>query len=158
MNIESVASKVDAWLGELRPDGLLGADGVVQFWEGSAEVFVSTQSFGPHAVVHVYAYTNVGVPRSAELHEYIATTADTWVFGHLGAHDEEDGTVAVTFSCRILGDFVYREELEQAVVWVTRAADEIDDLIHDRFGGTRAVDGPGSNSRTDACGPMAQSA
>lgn len=115
-------------------------DGTWTFPQGSTRVSVKVDHGDGHSVVSVWAYTNYRVPNSPELFQYIATHADTFRFGHLGAHENGDGTVDVVFSCRILGDSLDEDELEAAVQSVATTADDLDDTIRDDFGGRRHAD------------------
>ena len=112
------------------------SEGDFSLRQGSARVFVRvTPAFEDHTVVRVFAYTNQQVPASPELFHFVATT-HSFVFGNLLAVEFEDG-VTVIFAQTILGDTLDPDELFTAVVAVAMTADEIDDVIQERFGGNR---------------------
>ena len=55
--------------------------------------------------------------------------------------DNEDGTSCfVAFDHTLLADYLDPEELVQAVVAVAVTADDVDDTVHDKFGGKRYTD------------------
>jgi hypothetical protein len=107
---------------------------------GSTRVFIDV--FGVDqgsSVVNVYAVTSVDVPPSQQLFRFLALNADAALFGHLGAI-ERDEVVDVVFSHRLLGDHLDAEELKRTVATIAGAANEVDDVICDRFGGRRYRD------------------
>ncbi len=110
-------------------------DGDFSFAHGSTRVFVRVLDGPGSGAVSVWAVTNVAVPSSPELFEFIATNADAWLFGHLSAHAAADGTAAVILSHRLFGDFLEDEELVATLSVVASTADEIDEDIQQRFGG-----------------------
>jgi hypothetical protein len=139
--MEAVHEKIREWLADFG-HVTAHADHTYTVQRGSARTRVAVVPFGANAVVHVFAFTNVGLRGSPELFQHVALNADSFVFGHLGVHAEADGTYTVTMSCRILADALDREELIAAVEWVSRCADDVDNEIQERFGGFLGGDLP----------------
>ena len=107
---------------------------------GSTRIFVDL--FGVtegSSVVNVYAIATIDVPPVEGLFRFLALNADAALFGHLGAVERE-GVVDVLFSHRLLADSLDKEELEQTVAVVATTANEVDDVIVQRFGGRRYRD------------------
>ena len=107
---------------------------------GSTRIFVDVFDLGGgSSVVNVYAIATVDVPPSEDLFRFLALNADAALFGHLGAADRE-GVIDVLFSHRLLADSLDKEELERTVATVATTANEVDDVIVQRFGGRRYRD------------------
>jgi len=83
-------------------------------------------------LVHIWATTNVGMRVDGELTRFLATENGSFVYG--GLYLEEHGP-SVVFAHTLLGDFLSRRELEEAVTAVATTADFYDDQIKARFGG-----------------------
>ena len=81
-----------------------------------------------------------GLQPSPELYEHVALHADDYLFGHLSAFKNDDGSVTLFFSHHILGDFLDEEELKSAIYMVLSTANDLDDELQQRFGGTRFHD------------------
>jgi hypothetical protein len=111
---------------------------------GSTRVFVdviASVSGVDFAIVRMVAPILHDVPLSAELYEYVALNADNGNFGSLGLWpDEEKKTALLLVRHSLLADYLDKEELLQAVYAVGSAADELDDQLQERFGGTRNID------------------
>lgn len=133
-NVEATRGRVQRMLTDLLGTVEVDSDGDFTFQHESSRVFVRVLPWTEDStVVHVVAYTNLEVPPSPELFRFIATF-DEYAFGHLGA-SEQEGSVMVTFSETLLGEFLDPEELKTAVLGVALGANEIDDKIVSRFGG-----------------------
>lgn len=134
--------KVQRFLADMVGGLQLTATGDFTFQFGSARVFINCASFGPagDTLVRVTAPVLFECKPSPELYEHIATHSDDYLFGHLSAQTQQDGTVAVMFTHILLGDFLDPEELKRAVGGVVSTADQIDDELKTRFGGKRFHD------------------
>lgn len=89
-------------------------------------------------VVRVFAITNLGVPVTAELTQWLLEKNLEFVFGAF-ALDVENG--AVWFNHNLLGQFAAPEELEATIAAVIETANRFDDEIKNRFGGRLYVEG-----------------
>jgi hypothetical protein len=83
-------------------------------------------------LVRMWATTNVGMRVDGELTRFLATENGKFVFG--GLYLEESGP-RVVFAHTLLGDFLSRRELVEAVTSVVTTADSYGDQIKERFGG-----------------------
>jgi hypothetical protein len=68
---------------------------------------------------------------------WIATEGQYYWFGKTVARVDSQGSWRVNFEHTLLGDFLDPEELRQAARVVGTTADEIDDVIVQKFGGRR---------------------
>ena len=91
-------------------------------------------------VVRVFAITNLGVPVTAELTQWLLKKNLEFVFGAF-ALDVENG--AIWFNHNLLGQFAAPEELEATIAAVVETANRFDDEIKSRFGGRLYVEGAG---------------
>jgi hypothetical protein len=89
-------------------------------------------------VVRVFAITNLGVPVTSELTQWLLQKNLEFVFGAF-ALDVENG--AIWFNHNLLGDFTAPEELEATIAAVIETANRFDDEIKTRFGGRLYVEG-----------------
>jgi type III secretion system-like peptide-binding chaperone len=101
---------------------------------GSADVHVSVAALEDKAVVAVFSWVATGVTPSEELYRYLLTENANFVFGGfaLGA----DNTVI--YQHTVVGDTIDKEQLRASVRAVAGVADDYDDQIAGRFGGTTA--------------------
>jgi hypothetical protein len=133
--------KVQRYLADLIGSVELIPDGAYSFQTGSARVFVRCTPWGSDStIVSVTCPILFECPASPELYEQIATHADDYLFGHLSATVQDDGTVMVMFTHTLLGDFLDPEELKHAVGALVTTADQLDDELQARFGGKRFHD------------------
>ncbi|HVF52876.1 MAG TPA: hypothetical protein VNC78_04630 [Actinomycetota bacterium] len=106
----------------------------------SARVFVVPAALESGAtVIRVFAITNVDVPVSAGLNEYLVTKNLDFVCGSF-ALDAEHG--AVWFNHNLLGKFAQPEELQATIVMIAETADRFDDEIKSTFGGRLYAESP----------------
>ena len=106
----------------------------------SARVFiVPTWIENGATIIRVFAITNLDVPVTAELTQWLLQKNLEFVFGGF-ALDGEAG--AVWFNHNMLGDFAHPEQLEATLAAVAQTADAYDDEIKERFGGRLYVETP----------------
>jgi len=101
---------------------------------GSADVHVSVAALADRAVVAVFSWVATGVTPSEELYRYLLTENANFVFGGFGL--TTDNTVIYQHS--VLGDSIDKEQLRASVRAVAGVADDYDDQITSRFGGSTA--------------------
>lgn len=134
-NVLEVKDKVQRWLTEFLSRIEVDRDGNFTFQHGTSRVFVSVRDWAEdHVVVRVYAPTNFDVPPSPELFRFVATNADSRIFGRLSATERDTG-VMIAFDHVLLGDTLDPDELRLAVIAVAGTAEGIDKEIRDKFGG-----------------------
>lgn len=141
MSLPELKDKVQRWLSALEIRGVtLTDDGGYSFRNGSTHVFIDFEQRGKDdkafSVIRIIAPFLQKVPPSAELHEWIATNSNSWLFGHLGVMtSSETGLYIVLLEHVLLGDYLDPEEFRHALIAVAATADEIDDDLVARFGG-----------------------
>jgi hypothetical protein len=133
--------KVQRYLTDLVCAVEITADGRFTFHDGSTQVSVTCSMWAQdRTVASIMAPILLGVPATSELFEYIATNANRYLFGHLSALRDDDGTVGVLLTHELLGDFLDPDELKIAVGSVALTANDLGDEMKARFGGKRFHD------------------
>jgi hypothetical protein len=97
----------------------------------------------PRTLVLLTAPILSNVPATPELFEWVARHGGSRWFGHVEVHAHdggEAGQVSLVHSHTLLGDFIDQPELEVAMWAVLGAADQWDDELRAKFGGTRWSD------------------
>jgi len=106
----------------------------------SARVFiVPTWIENGATIIRVFAITNLDVPVTAELTQWLLQKNLEFVFGGF-ALDGDAG--AIWFNHNMLGDFAHPEQLEATLAAVAQTADQYDDQIKERFGGRLYIESP----------------
>ncbi|MEX2644844.1 MAG: hypothetical protein WD249_01150 [Gaiellaceae bacterium] len=109
------------------------ADGDFALRRGSTVTWIRPLPWADgQTIVRIWAITNLDVRVDGELTRFLATESGRFVFG--GFHLDEERR-AVLFGHTLLGDFLSRKELADAVEAVGSTADHYDDQIKARFGG-----------------------
>lgn len=85
-------------------------------------------------IVRIWSITNVGVRVDPELTKFLVTENGKVVFGGFSLDESKP---AVLFAHTLLGDFLQKKELEVAIAAVVVTANQYDDMIKERFGGTK---------------------
>ena len=133
--VEATRERVRQMLAESSGGADVLPGGELTFLFESVQVFLNVLDVGENMpVVNVFAVTNVEVPPSPQLYRFVATKANDWVFGHLGAREEQRG-VTIMFRHTLLGEYLDRDELAHAVHAVATTADGLDNEIKRQFGG-----------------------
>ena len=108
--------------------------------EGSTFVYIRSFPIGESkAGVEVFAYVAVDLDATEEMMRYLLTYNLRLILGGFGLSINENGKAAVLLTHTILGDSMDREELYGSVTAITRVADDLDDQIVARFGGSTAL-------------------
>jgi len=109
--------------------------------EGSTFVYVRTMPIGEKkSVVEVFSYVVMDVPVTQELMLFLLARNLKLVLGGFALSVDEGGKGTVVLSHSILGNSMDREQLYGSVSAVARVADDIDDQIVGKFGGSTALD------------------
>ena len=90
------------------------------------------------ATITTRAWLTTGTELTVDLARYLLQLNDDMRFGAFGIDKDGDSF----FEHTILGSTVSKVELKASVMAVAEAADEYDDEIVSRFGGTRMADRP----------------
>ena len=114
---------------------------------GSTRVKIEVKDFGkdsdgnPDSLVHLWAPIGREIPATPEFFRWAATEAQGYRFGATIVYENEDKTqCSAVFAHSLLADFLDPGELENAIWMVAGTADDLDDKIHDQFGGKRWTD------------------
>jgi len=141
-NVSEVKDRVRDLLSDF-VEGDLAVDdrGAFTFRFDSAQVYVDVAETDlDSTVVRIVAPLMFAVPASEELFRWVATH-NVYDYGHMRAIGSGSGDVRdavdLVFQHSLLGDYLDPEELAQAVTSLAATADELDDEIKGRFGGSR---------------------
>ena len=108
-------------------------DGDFAIRRGSTMTWVRPLAWADgQTIVRIWSITNVDVGVDGELTRFLATESGRFVFGGFQLDEERR---AVLFGHTLLGDFLSRKELADAVEAVASTADHYDGVIQARFGG-----------------------
>jgi hypothetical protein len=114
---------------------------------GSSVAFVEPTDWAPDAdgnprsLVRIWAPLGRDVPATPELFRWAATEGQNKWFGSVTVVEGKDGGPCfVMFDHALLGDFIDPAEVVSAVYAIMSTGDELDDIVHDRFGGKRYTD------------------
>jgi hypothetical protein len=144
---EEIAPKVQRILiGEFN-DVRLTKDGGFSVPLGSSTAFVEPRDWGkdpdgnPRSLVRVWAPIGRKVPKTPELFKWAATEGQSKWFGSVTTIENEDNeTCFLMFEESLLGDFLDPAELVNVVYAIMTTGDELDEVVHEKFGGKRYTD------------------
>jgi hypothetical protein len=111
-------------------------DGDLGIRVGSTMLFVRTMAWEPPGV-RIFAPLLLGAEVSEELLDVLNEINKQLVFGRVVLHESE-----ITLSAELTGLFLSREGLIEVCVYLAKAANHFDDLLQQRFGGSRLFDDP----------------
>lgn len=144
VQVLTVRDKIARWLTDMKLHVNLEENGAYTLRVGSTRAWVRVVPWRESSsLVYLSAPIILQAPSSAELFHYVATNADSYNFGHLSAHEDENG-VMILFSHTLLGDYLDFEEFQTAIIGIAGTADSIDNELQGRFGGTTFHDEPES--------------
>jgi hypothetical protein len=131
--------RVAPWVKELFGGSVLRKPDrpVLGVMHGSAFAQVGVFPWGKDdAIITTRSYVVTGAELTPELMRFLLHENAGMRFGAFGVDDEGD----IIFEHSIVGKECDRGELESSVIAVAQTADEYDDQIVERWGGTRALD------------------
>lgn len=145
--VEATTQKVQRILVEEFNDVRLHKNGGFVLEVGSTAAFVQVHEWtpdkdgNPRSLVYIWAPLGRDVKPSPELYHWAAVDGQQMRFGTVSVIDNaEAGTCFVQFDQTLLGDYLDPAELVTAVNAVLFTADDLDEIVHDRFGGKRYTD------------------
>lgn len=94
----------------------------------------------PRSLVHIWAPLGREVKPTLELYRWAATEGQNTHFGSVSVIERDGGDCLVMFDATLLGDYIDPAELMTAAMGVIFSADQLDDVVRDRFGGKRYTD------------------
>ncbi|MDR1833744.1 MAG: hypothetical protein LBQ92_03720 [Propionibacteriaceae bacterium] len=139
-NLLAVKNKVQQYLQDIFGSVTIDSDGDFTVRNGSARGFISVdqreEEDGP-VFVRIWAQVLTNVVDSPELHKYVAYNAGSFIYGRLHLVERQDGGINLIMSHVLLGDYLDEAELGYAVTWLMDSADDLDEELQGKFGGTR---------------------
>ncbi len=140
-NTEAVKTKVARYLTDLFGPVELYRDDSYTLRYQSARIFVKVVSTGENeldpTLVKLELLVLTGVRLTPELETWVAFHTDDFLLGHFSLFEQENGQVDLFLSHRLVGDYLDPMELELAVAWMLRAANDLDETLQAQFGGSR---------------------
>lgn len=113
-------------------------DGDFRVRYGSTACSVAVSEWGDDgSVVKLYAPILFDAVESADLYKWAATDGQMYFFGGAVVQADDKGILYVGFRHTLLGTYLDEDELMSALIGVVTTADELDDELQARFGGTR---------------------
>lgn len=109
------------------------------FEHDSARVFVTVGASPIGPQVGVFSITNVGLPLTDELADFLLSSNHRFAFG---AFSYDADNQAVWLRHTLLGSMLDGPELHAAVAAIASTAADIDETIKDRFGGRTFSEAP----------------
>ena len=145
--VEATTEKVQRILVEEFNDVRLRKSGGFILEVGSTAGFVEIQAWtpdkdgNPRTLVYIWAPLGRDVKPSEDLYHWAAVEGQQFRLGTVTVLDEKEaGTCVIQFDHTIMGDYLDPAELATAVGAVLWTADDLDEIVHDRFGGKRYTD------------------
>ena len=139
---------------------LLDGDGF-RIEAGTTNVRIGIKEFGKDkdgnasTVVTVSALVGREITPTPEFYEWAATEGRQRYIGGVTVFKNADtGKCVAVYDHALLGDYLDPAELTSAIVMCRNAADEFDEIVHDRFGGLRYTD-PNPPAPSDPTPPAA---
>ena len=136
---QALKDKVHGLLSQIADGYQVDSEGDSFIEYGSSRIYFSTHPFGDDGtVVEIWCLLLINVTITPELFEYVACEGANYHFGSMIVRrSPDDPSVGqVVFSHSLLGDYLDLEELKVAALGVLFAADDIDNELAGRFGGT----------------------
>lgn len=144
---EETGRKVQRILAAEFNDVRLTKDGGFAVEYGSSVTFIEPIDWVPdsdgssQSLVRVWAPIGRDVKPTPEMFRWAATEGQDKLFGSVTVLEGKDGEgCLLMFDHTLLGDYVDPAELTTAIYAVLFTADDLDDIVHDRFGGKRYTD------------------
>jgi hypothetical protein len=144
--VEVTMQKVQRILAAEFNDVMLQEDGFA-IEHGSTRVNVEVLDWGkdpdgnPSSIVQVWAPVSREVKPSPDFFRWAAIEGQKFTFGSVKVLEAEDGKECfVMFGHTLLGDYLDPAELVTTVALLASTADDIDDVVHTKFGGKRYTD------------------
>ena len=136
-DVAAVRTKVQQYLTQNFSNINVDKDGDFSLRHGSTRLFVKTRTRDTAE----FTWVTLEVPLLFEVaetpavFEHVALHADDYIFGHLNAYRGDKGLI-IYFTHSLLGDYLDEEELVKAVGLMLNVADDLDNELKEKFGGT----------------------
>jgi len=144
--VEATTQKVQRMLVEGFGNVLLTKDGFA-VERGSTRVNVEIKDWGkdtkgdPSSIVRLWAPLVRELKPTPEFFQWAAVDGSRFLFGSVTVLlNETTPDAFVVFDHSLLADYIDMDELCGAVAVIASTADDLDDVVHDKFGGKRYTD------------------
>jgi hypothetical protein len=144
--VEATTQKVQRMLVDGFNNVMLTKDGFA-IERGSTRVNIEVKDWGkdgkgdPSSVVRLWAFVAREVKPTPEFYRWAAVDGSKFHFGSVTVFETEGAeSCTVVFDHTLLGDYIDPDELCGAVATIAGTADDLDDVVHEKFGGKRYVD------------------
>jgi hypothetical protein len=114
----------------------------VPYASSAVNIIVHEDDDDDRTIIQMWAMVLRDVAESPELFEWIAVEGHQFFFGHacFNRNPQTPGIGMISFDYTLLGDYLDKAELEEALAALATTADGIDDQLQERFGGKRFLD------------------
>lgn len=137
MDLQQATNRVQRMLAEGFGSISIDSDGDFFVEFGSATVFVRVFSTSANTLmVRVFANVLSGARLSHELYRWVATAGQDYFFGHMQVVERQDGLGLLIFEHHLLAEYLDPDELFFAVGGLGTVANDLDDELQKRFGGS----------------------
>jgi hypothetical protein len=141
VTIDAVRSKVQRILTDMLGSVTVGADGIIILHNGSTAGIVDVVDWGDgDTIVKITSPMLSNVRLTPEVYEWVATEGQNKWFAHARVARESETHGRILWEYDLLGNSLDPDELKHAVSAVMVGADEQDDELQKRFGGTKVKD------------------
>jgi hypothetical protein len=144
--VEATTQKVQRFLVDGFSNVILGKDGFAVD-RGSTRVNVEVKEWGtdrngdPSSIVRLWSPIGREITPTPEFFRWAAVDGSRFLFGSVTVFENEGATLcSAVFDHTLLGDYLDPDELNGAIAVIAGTADDLDDVIHDKFGGKRWTD------------------
>jgi hypothetical protein len=140
-NIATVTQKVQRILTDMLGSVQVGQSGAFFLTNDSAAIFVDVQEWGDETVVKIVSPMLRGVRPTEEVFRWVSIEGQSFWFAHARVVVRDEGLCDIFMEQDLYGDTLDPEELRTAVSAVAFSANDLDDELQSRFGGSRWTDG-----------------
>ena len=144
--VEATTQKVQRMLVDGFSNVLLSKDGFA-VERGSTRVNIEIKDWGkdrngdPSSIVRLWASIGREIKPTSEFYRWAAVEGSRFLFGSVTVFENEGATLcSAVFDHTLLADYLDPDELNGAVAVIASTADDLDDVVHDKFGGKRYTD------------------
>ena len=144
--VEAAQQKVQRILVDGFTNVMLSKDGFA-VERGSTRVNIEVKEWGkdakgdPSSIVRLWAPVVRELAPTPEFYRWAAVDGSKFLFGSVTVFENEGATlVSAVFDHTLLADYLDPDELCGAVAVIASTADDLDDVIHEKFGGKRYTD------------------
>ena len=141
MSADAIRQKVQRIVAEELGSVTVDKDGDVRVVHDSAVSFISVIEQENRTIVKIWSILAVEIPATPDFYQWIASEGQGYFFARMIASPpDEHGQAWVKWEYDLLGDYLDRDELLNAMHVVVGLSNDLDDEIVTKFGGRRWTD------------------